>query len=214
MPIRATPKLIGSLLAVSLMGGCGSAAATSHRLGAAAQGPPPSGPGIYRVPGGSMEPTLKIGTRVTAKEVPPVVGAIVVLHPPVGAEEQLCGPKPHTVQANRAACDHPIPHEARGTVFVKRIVAGPGDEVYLRAGHVYRKLRGSSRFVREADSYSRPCTHAVGTPCDFPMPITIPAGHWFLLGDNRGESDDSRFWGPVPASWIVGEATVVWRPTF
>jgi signal peptidase I len=39
---------------------------------------------------------------------------------------------------------------------------------------------------------------------DFPRPITVPDGHYFLLGDNRGASDDSRFWGPVPRDWILG----------
>jgi Signal peptidase, peptidase S26 len=58
--------------------------------------------------------------------------------------------------------------------------------------------------VREPDPYTRPC--GVAPDCDFPVPITIPPGEWFVLGDNRGESDDSRFWGPVPAAWIVGEA--------
>jgi signal peptidase I len=58
---------------------------------------------------------------------------------------------------------------------------------------------------READSYIRPCSGV--SECNFPVPITIPAGDWFLLGDNRGESDDSRFWGPVPTSWIVGVVT-------
>jgi signal peptidase I len=32
----------------------------------------------------------------------------------------------------------------------------------------------------------------------------VAPGHWYLLGDNRGESNDSRFWGPLAASWIVG----------
>ncbi|MGN6814781.1 MAG: signal peptidase I [Solirubrobacterales bacterium] len=38
-----------------------------------------------------------------------------------------------------------------------------------------------------------------------PKTITIPPGHYFMLGDNRGASDDSRFWGPVPADWILGK---------
>jgi signal peptidase I len=36
------------------------------------------------------------------------------------------------------------------------------------------------------------------------MPIRVPAGEYYLLGDNRGVSDDSRYWGPVPSSWIIG----------
>lgn len=86
--------------------------------------------------------------------------------------------------------------------FVKRIVAGPSDEIYIGDGHVYRRARGTNVFVREPDPYIRPCGGVA--ECSFPKPIEIPAGHWYMLGDNRGESDDSRFWGPVPTSWIVG----------
>jgi signal peptidase I len=43
-------------------------------------------------------------------------------------------------------------------------------------------------------------------------PITIPAGHYFMMGDCRGDSDDSRYWGTVPASYIVGKVDVImWR---
>ncbi len=88
--------------------------------------------------------------------------------------------------------------------FIKRVVAGPGDEIYIKEGHVYRKASGTSQFVREKDTYIREC--GVSPECNFPTPIKIPAGHWFMMGDNRGESDDSRFWGPVPTGWIIGQA--------
>jgi signal peptidase I len=35
---------------------------------------------------------------------------------------------------------------------------------------------------------------------------------WFMMGDNRGLSDDSRFWGPVPAKWIIGDAFFTYWP--
>ena len=40
--------------------------------------------------------------------------------------------------------------------------------------------------------------------CELPTAITVPAGNWFLAGDDRGASDDSRFWGPVPTDAITG----------
>ena len=65
---------------------------------------------------------------------------------------------------------------------------------------------------QESDSYIAPC--APGTPaCNLPTQIKIPAGMWFTLGDNRGESDDSRFWGPVPSSWIAGIVTDRYLPS-
>jgi signal peptidase I len=49
--------------------------------------------------------------------------------------------------------------------------------------------------------------------CEMPRPITVPDGTWFLAGDNRGASDDSRFWGPVPTAAIVGVVTFrSWPP--
>jgi type IV secretory pathway protease TraF len=115
--------------------------------------------GVYRVPSGSMEPTLRVGARVAVKAIPPRVGDIVVYYPPEGAVQEECGPTPHVVKLGGAACSAPVPTPANFK-FIKRI---------------------------------------------------ITAEHWFMLGDNRGESDDSRFWGPVPASWIVGTEVRVIR---
>jgi signal peptidase I len=160
---------------------------------------------VYRVTSGSMEPTLQLGTEVVVKGEPSTVGAIVVAYPPDGFAPEECGPKPHVVKVGGAACDAPIP-EKFGVKTIKRIVAGPGDEIFIREGHVYRETNNSGKFVREGDSYTRVCGSSPG--CDFPDPIKIPAGYWFLMGDNRGESDDSRFWGPVPTMWIVGIASL------
>lgn len=162
----------------------------------------------YRIPSGSMEPTLAVGQRVLVDRIgmhfsEPHVGEIAVFHPPRDAEQEVCGPAPHMVTPGGAACSAPEPQE--GSVnFIKRIVAGPGDTIFIKEGHVYRNGK------RESDSYIRPCG---GVPeCNFPKPITIPAGHWFMMGDNRGESDDSRFWGPVPTGWIIGDAFVTYWP--
>jgi signal peptidase I len=168
----------------------------------------------YRIPSGSMEPTLSVGQRVLVNRIgmdfsEPSVGEIAVFHPPDGAEQQECGPAPHTVKLGGAACAAPIP--AKSSVnFIKRIVAGPGDEMYIREGHVFRKAAGKSAFAAEKDSYIRAC--GASPECNFPTPIKIPAGHWFMMGDNRGESDDSRFWGPVPTGWIIGKAIATYWP--
>ena len=45
-----------------------------------------------------------------------------------------------------------------------------------------------------------------------PKTITIPPDMYFMMGDNRGASDDSRFWGPVPKEWIIGEAFATYWP--
>jgi signal peptidase I len=162
----------------------------------------------YRIPSGSMEPTLKVGQRVLVNRIGmhlggPHVGEIVVFHPPKDAEQQICGPAPHMVTPGGAPCAAPEPTKANVN-FIKRIVAGPGDTLYIKEGHAY--LNGK----RESDSYINPC--GGGSECNFPTPIKIPAGHWFMMGDNRGESDDSRFWGPIPTNWIIGGAFATYWP--
>ncbi len=168
----------------------------------------------YRIPSGSMEPTLEEGQRVLVNRIgmdfsEPHVGEIAVFHPPAVAEQQECGPTPREVRPGGAACSEPVPQES-SVNFIKRIVAGPGDEIYVREGHVYRRAAGKSQFVAEKDSYIKACGSS--SECNFPTPIRIPAGHWFMMGDNRGDSDDSRFWGPVPTSWIIGQAFATYWP--
>jgi signal peptidase I len=153
----------------------------------------------YRITSGSMEPTLRIGQRVSIdrKSHAPAVGDIVVFHPPSGAlpDVPACG-------VGDEGAGYPQPcglstFKEASITFVKRIVAGPGDLVSIVHGHAIRNGAG------ERSSYGA-ASCADATRCSFPTPIRVPAGDYYLLGDNRGVSDDSRFWGPVPRSWIVG----------
>jgi signal peptidase I len=159
----------------------------------------------YRIPSESMVPTLTVGQRVLVNRLgnrfsPPDVGDVVVFHPPAGAESNNeCGVTP----PDGAPC--PKPTATRADVnFIKRVVAGPGDRVKIVGGHVVRNgKRASEPFIRECGG---------GAECDFPTEIKIPAGHYFMMGDNRGSSDDSRFWGPVPDDWIIGGAFATYWP--
>jgi signal peptidase I len=163
----------------------------------------------YRIPSGSMEPTLAIGQRVLVNRIgmhfgKPHVGEIAVFHPPEGAQQGVCG-TPGRGRGAQSACSLAQPQEA-SVNFIKRIVGGPGDEISIREGHVIRNGKP------EKDSYIRPCAVPSSPECNFPTPIRIPPDHWFMMGDNRGESDDSRFWGPVPTKWIVGGAFATYWP--
>jgi signal peptidase I len=159
----------------------------------------------YRIPSESMVPTLEVGQRVLVNRIgarfsDPDVGDIVVFHPPAGAEQgNQCGDQPPAGEA----CDQPT--EERADVnFIKRVVAGPGDTIAIEDGHVV--LNGK----RQPEEFARPCGGGEG--CNFPKPITVPADHYFMMGDNRGSSDDSRFWGPVPRDWIIGGAFGTYWP--
>ncbi|HET9103734.1 MAG TPA: signal peptidase I [Solirubrobacteraceae bacterium] len=160
----------------------------------------------YRIPSPSMEPTLAIGQRVLANRLTdsPSLGDVVVFHPPRGADPltPVCGAS-NQGDGHPQACDSPTPAQSTQT-FIKRVVGMPGDHLSIRGGHVYRNGK------READGYIRPC--GADSSCNFPQTITVPPGHYFMMGDNRGQSDDSRFWGPIPQSWVIGVAFFTYWP--
>jgi signal peptidase I len=158
----------------------------------------------YRIPSGSMEPTLDIGQRVIVNRLGthfghPDIGDIVVFHPPEGAAQGRCGASHPSDQV----CPAP-PAEDTDTNYIKRVVAGPGDRLSVRNGHPV--VNG----VQASEDFTLPCREP--SRCDFPKPITVPDGYYFMMGDNRPSSEDSRFWGPVPEDWIVGEAVATYWP--
>jgi signal peptidase I len=158
----------------------------------------------YRIPSESMVPTLQVGQRVLVNRIghsftEPSVGDVVVFHPPKGAESAQCGEEPPSGQV----CAKAVP--VRDDVnFIKRVVAGPGDRLKVVGGRVI--LNGEP----QDEPYTAPCDPGGG--CNFPREVTIPPDHYFMMGDNRGSSDDSRFWGPIPNEWIIGGAFATYWP--
>jgi signal peptidase I len=163
----------------------------------------------YRIPSGSMEPTLAVGQRVLTNRLVehPSLDDIVVFHPPAGADPNnpTCG-NPNQGPGNQQPCGKPVPRESTQT-YIKRVVGLPGDHIAIVRGHVIRNGH------REKDSYvSTADCGPGGSECDLPKPIVVPPGDYFMMGDNRGNSDDSRFWGPIPAKWVIGVAFFTYWP--
>jgi signal peptidase I len=166
------------------------------------------------VPTGSMKPTIQEGDRVVVNKlaydlkVPfttikifgwddPKRGDIVVLFSPVD-----------------------------GTRLVKRVVALPGDQVEMRENQLYingQVAKQSPVATTELADYGRAYvfaenlqghTHKMMVTPEIPAhrsfgPVMVPAGNYFVLGDNRDNSNDSRFIGFIERRRIVGEAVAV-----
>lgn len=90
-----------------------------------------------------------------------------------------------------------------GKHLVKRVVGIPGDQVEIR----------SNRLYVNGELYEHPTAWAP-VPAGEYGPLTVPDGHYFVLGDNRGNSLDSRYFGLVPGHLVKGRAEfVVWPPS-
>jgi signal peptidase I len=148
----------------------------------------------YRVPTGSMRPTIDEGDRVLAARFlswfsDPERGDVIVFHPPG------VGEVPQRGAATEA-----------GVTFVKRVVGLPGETVQAVDGHVLicRAPRVACRRLREP--YARSFTDDFG-------PVNVPRDAYFMLGDNRVNSEDSRIWGTLPKRNVIGTAFLrYWSP--
>ncbi|QIN81285.1 signal peptidase I [Rubrobacter tropicus] len=92
--------------------------------------------------------------------------------------------------------------------LIKRVVGLPGDRLRLREGELY--INGDP--LEEPYVKNDPCKPGYPKTCSF-GPVTVPENHYFMMGDNRTNSIDSRFFGPVPEEDVIGEALVrFWPP--
>jgi signal peptidase I len=169
------------------------------------------------VPTGSMQPTIRIGDRIVVNRM----------------AYDLRVPFTHLALLHRAEPQRGdivvIDSAATGERLVKRIVGLPGDRIALRGNVLY--LNGRAATYRAAsvtgiaDDQAQPASyadesiagrhHLIRLACYLPSPmsnygpVTVPAGHYLAMGDNRDDSYDSRYFGFVPREEIVGRARLV-----
>jgi signal peptidase I len=157
----------------------------------------------FRIPSESMVPTLQIGQRVLVDRISKNFtdygrGDVLVFKPPKGADENACG-----VQHSETSPCPTATKDRSDTNFIKRVVAVGGDRIKVLGGHVYINGR------RQKEPFAR---FAQCDICNEPDEITIPKGSYFMMGDNRGASADSRVWGPIPKDWVIGQAFATYWP--
>ena len=159
----------------------------------------------FFVPSESMEPTLVRGDVIAVAKWPYGIRIPVVNRWLVGPVMQRGDP---------VVFRYPV---EPSTYFVKRIMALEGDTIVIRDhaiwinGALLKETGYTTNTAAEPDVEAMPflqkhwphaCVQAGNT-----MACKIPPGHFFVMGDNRGHSMDSRFWGFVPNNYVMGKAT-------
>lgn len=169
----------------------------------------------FQIPSGSMIPTLEVGDFILVNKFAygvrlPVIGSKVIpVDDPERGEVMVFIP----------------PHDSR--YFIKRVIGLPGDMILIENNQVYINGEPLDReFVTNQETIQRimfslyeeqvgDVTHMVrvaqpATQYGRYFEYRVPEGHYFMMGDNRDNSLDSRAWGPVPEENIVGKAVAIW----
>lgn len=136
----------------------------------------------FFIPSASMEPTLQQGDRLIVDKLSVDFGTINI-----GDIVVFKAPPAENCGA-------------KVTDLVKRVIGVPGDHLTSKGNTIY--VNGKP--LKEAWTHTEPLGPPVGN-------VTVPANHYFMMGDNHSDSCDSRSWGTVPRSDIIGKAFVrIW----
>jgi signal peptidase I len=148
----------------------------------------------FKIPTGGMEPTILIGDHLLVDKF------TYGLRSPLSGAMMLRRREPRRGEV--VAFLFP---EQRSRIFLKRVIGLPGETIDIQAKQVFvdgRPIQEPyAHFISEAP------VPGVAGPW---VPVTVPAAHLFVLGDNRDYSHDSRHWGFVPIDDVLGEAKVVY----
>jgi signal peptidase I len=154
----------------------------------------------FKIPTGSMKPNLLVGDHLIVNKF--------VFAPTASSLEQALLPMRPIRRGDIVVFKFPEEPERD---FIKRVIGMPGDTLELKNQTVlinnqplnedYAHYLFPSALDGFADSFDIRRKYG---------PVTVPAGHYFMMGDNRDDSQDSRFWGFLPASYVKGRALFIY----
>jgi signal peptidase I len=150
----------------------------------------------FRIPSSSMESTLLVGDFLFVNKF---------LY---GAQIPFTSWRLPAIRAPRRGDIIVFKSPTDGRDFIKRCVAVAGDTVRMQDKVLYvNGARQAEPYVQHTDR-----THLAPSqgPRDFMGPAVVPEGHVFMLGDNRDNSHDSRFWGFLPTAMVRGKAMFIY----
>jgi signal peptidase I len=163
----------------------------------------------FKIPTGSMEPNLLIGDHLLVNKF--------MFGPSQSAIERTLLPMKAIERGEVLVFKYPEDPERD---FIKRIIGLPGEQVEVRHKRVYidGKLLDEPYAYYLEDPPPNPPREIEangiappgGDPRDAYGPVTVPPDHYFAMGDNRDNSQDSRYWGFLPRDYIKGKALVIY----
>jgi len=161
------------------------------------------------IPSASMRPTLTEGDHVIVERMSrfftkPKRGDIMVFYP-LSTKLEYTPWKVFTRLIGIGCKD---------IAYIKRVIGVPGDKFEIKQDDYGKSTVYINDIPLEEDYIKNPLDYPVCTEDMFCGPFIIPEKHYMMLGDNRGNSKDSRFWGLLPEERFIGKAVVVIRVAF
>ena len=153
----------------------------------------------FKIPTGSMEQNLLVGDHLLVNKF--------VFSPTAIPLERLLLPNGAVERGDVVVFKYPDEPERD---FIKRVIGLPRETLEIKEKRIY--INGElldEPYLTDQMPKVELGAIAIDGRDNF-GPIAVPAGHYFVMGDNRDNSQDSRFWGPLPHSYLKGRAMVVY----
>jgi len=154
----------------------------------------------FKIPTGSMEPNLLVGDHLLVNKF--------MFAPALSGLERALLPMRPIVRGDVVVFKFPEDPERD---FIKRIIGLPGETIEVRGTQVLVNGTAIAQpFAHFLLPHDPNAPAGDGDPRERYGPVTVPAGHYFAMGDNRDNSQDSRHWGFLPGHYVKGRALMIY----